>query len=89
MRTVVKVKKEYEKEEITNVFCDWCGATMGTHSLYDGEYILLAVTGSASYPDGGWEKGWKVEDLCDSCTKKLRQLLVDNGLTVTEVDEGW
>ena len=89
MRTYVKIQRIVEDEKVENVFCDWCGVEMGTHSLYDGKYVLTAITGSESYPDCGWENGWQIEDLCDPCVERLRQLLVDNGVKIKKIDESW
>lgn len=89
-RETEKVTVTYEKEIITRVFCDWCRAERHTAKGHSEREYCLSFTVGVNYGhDGGWSKGWEVEDLCDDCVYKLKALLEENGVTVKPVESDW
>lgn len=70
--------------------CDWCGKESGEDFLPDeigrsftSECQFYESIGTYSY-DGSF--GWQIEDLCMDCIEKLKKLLEDNGIKISEVD---
>jgi hypothetical protein len=91
--------KTYEKKKFTELrevlvatTCDWCGKDVPREDKEDMyrevKFSCLFATGY-SYPDGGWMKGWQVEDLCEECAVKLDMLLRINGIRVSAYETDW
>ena len=89
-RAYKEVEETYTKRELYSVECDWCGKKPEPEreGYFTRDWALEYTTGN-TYPSGGYEEGWQVEDLCDACVEKLRALLVDAGLNVTKVAVDW
>lgn len=93
-RTYEEYKEEITKERLISRTCDWCGEEMGSRygvakEVYgDRDWCLEYASGTA-YQDGGHKAGWEVQDMCDGCIIKLRQMLEDAGIKITLVDIGW
>ena len=89
-RETEKVTVTYEKEMIIRVTCDWCGEpVLREYGYATRDFSLRFASGSNYGHDGGLEKGWEVEDLCDDCVYKLKALLEENGVTVKPVESDW
>jgi hypothetical protein len=91
--TVKIYRKEtirYEKETVTGAICDWCKTEMARPEGHaTEEFVLRCVIGERYGADGGWEKGWEVEDLCRECASKLRKLLEENGIRTVNTEVDW
>lgn len=91
-KTYKKIEKVIEREEFVSCTCDRCGKELGEdygNRGYDRREFTF-TTGS-TYEGGytGDKKGWEIEDLCDECVEVLRELLVQNGFKIREIDEVW
>lgn len=100
-RTTETYQEAVARERIVSRTCDWCGQDMpfpkngtlwGTDRSYYGggwstRYWELKYTKGENYPETSWANGWEVQDLCDPCIERLRQLLLDAGIRLTEVEE--
>jgi len=83
-------KKEQKTVEI-NAFvscaCDWCAKPMpdhygcGEHKTREFEF-----TTGYSYPDDWGGTGWCIEDLCDECVQRLKDVLIKSGINIREID---
>ena len=91
MREYHTEMETYEKKVLDRVICDWCGEEFknrrGAYSTRDFDFSF--TEGHNYGNDGGNEEGWAVEDMCDDCVEKLCELLIDNGINVSNVDIGW
>lgn len=93
-RTYEEYKEEVTKERLVSRMCDWCSEEMGwrygaARECYGSRDWCLEYASGTSFPDSGHKIGWKVEDMCDDCVTKLRQMLEDAGIEITPVDMGW
>ncbi len=70
--------------------CDKCNAEIPSEDEYDTRNFELGFTVGTSYPESsGNEKGWKVENLCDSCVSWLKRLLIENNVVTMEINLDW
>lgn len=83
MRTHKKVVREYD--EYDEFFCDWCNANIPEPVGYETRDFELEFSKGESYPEDSYREGWKVEDLCDKCIDKLREVIEELGITVREI----
>lgn len=90
IRKEVKTK-EIEVSIMTGITCDWCGkdawAIVGRYDVREFEFYFKE--GSNYGSNGGNVQGWQIDDLCNECVEKLQALLIDNGLHLTKIEEGW
>ena len=88
-----KIIESYERtvqsERIVQVLCDWCGGDVRQSRGYGDREFTLEFKEGESYPDGGFAEGWQIEDLCDNCVERLRQLLIAQGIRVSTVEIDW
>jgi hypothetical protein len=84
--------KEVTLERHIRTECDWCHAEIHHHDPQQKNY-RSPVEFMTDYDnwgsDGGFAKGWEVEDLCQACGMKLRRILEDAGVRIHEVDRDW
>ena len=69
--------------------CDWCGVDIKQAGHYDIREFTLEFAQGEAYSCGGSKEGWQVEDLCDGCIDKLRDLLESNGVRVSVLEVDW
>ena len=90
-KTYEEIMTTTVKKKLTAITCDWCGGV-----------IPLVVRDCSSYIDTETDISfhethlcgneysfcdvWEVEDLCLACGRKLKQLLLDAGIKVSEYD---
>lgn len=95
---MTKGRKQVQITSYREVFsfctCDWCGTDMEEHygeRGYDTRDMEISFTKGASYEGGytGNKEGWRINDLCDPCVTKLKDLLVENGIKLEEIDDVW
>jgi len=87
-RKTKTVTKEVEQVISVQFFCDWCGKEFD-RTVYKSRDTDIKLGYGSSYPDGGYMIGWKVEDICEDCSPKLRKLLEDNGITTKDWEVDW
>jgi len=83
----------------TDVICDWCKNRFTTQEwLEQGKdketlnLTCLKIDYCKKNENGiieGLTSGWQVEDICSNCNMRLKVLLKENGINVTEVKEHW
>lgn len=79
-----------QRRELEKVTCDWCQAPVEVERGYDTRDFEISFSIGSSYGnDGGHKEGWEVEDLCNTCVKKLRALLEKQGIRITPVKMDW
>jgi len=88
-RAYKSVSEMRERRQLVEITCYWCSAEVERLRGYDDAEKTLRFAWGRSFPDGGHLQGWQVEDLCQECIAKLKALLIDNGLNVTEYDVDW
>ena len=90
-RTPIKTETvTYTKVVQEKVMCDRCQAEFDPDPCcYSTREFELEFTEGTSYPDSGDKTGWEVEDLCDDYVKFLKELLIDNGFTITPIERSW
>lgn len=82
---VERVKKQY----LDRVTCDRCGSVVPEEETGDRREFNLRFAKGYGYPDGGSLEGWQVSDLCDDCVAILKDLLNQNGFTVSNYEIDW
>ena len=83
------IEKTVKRQKLIRCTCDWCHDDISeVGGIGVREFSLEFSTGS-SYPDGGYQEGWQVEDLCDDCVVKLRAALEGLGVSVTKLEIDW
>lgn len=92
-RKTEKYTKEQVYERTVAVICDWCECsiplTPNEYGPGDTREFQLVFTTGTSFPEGGSKEGWEVQDLCDACVIRLRTLLEDQGVRISEVEGDW
>ena len=82
--------KTVEQRRCVSVTCDLCGEEIcERRHIYSVRDFELEFTEGDCYPDGGFKEGWRVEDLCNQCVGKLKELLVVNGFKISKVAVDW
>ena len=87
---------EVHKKILVEVSCDWCGRHLASetevseHMLSSDivndesfECSFTVALGTGIYMSVG---GWEIDELCKECVDKLRDLLVEQGITLTTVN---
>jgi hypothetical protein len=83
----------YEKKEVTKIrniwiktVCDWCGDSepfdKQKGSLESGKDADITIYDY--YYNSDAYGGWRVNDLCPACIVKLKDLLEDQGIKITD-----
>jgi hypothetical protein len=89
----MEISEEFEeivkRHRLIRTECDWCGAVIPNPGAYYTVDFTLEFLEGSSYPEGGYQEGWRVEDLCKACVGKLEQLLKDNGIRVVPAERDW
>jgi len=78
-----------ERKYVIAEFCDWCGKRIATGDMYETREFRILFSVGDSFPEGGYKKGWQVEDLCDDCVANLRTLLEDAGIKIKPIEVDW
>lgn len=92
-------KKVVTRSRMISKSCDWCRDEMPVHPGDDEEMDFTSfedITVDAVVTErndeawsSGHDVGWKVEDLCPACGERLKQLLLNQGVRITEVNRKW
>ncbi len=73
---------------VASAQCDWCGCDVPIDHLKPGRYPVLRLEFDVTIAEKGQQDGhgygWNVSDLCETCGQKLRELLEEAGVKVTE-----
>ncbi len=76
--------------EFIKTTCDKCGEELPHEGSHDTREFYFGYNKGESYgDDGGYKKGWMVEDLCNSCIEWLKDMLIKNNVTLREIDQDW
>ena len=88
MTTTYKTElKTIEQKVFVSCICDWCGKSLPDHyGRKDDKTREFEFVTGYSYSDDCGGNGWYIEDLCDECVEKLRNLLVESGIKITGID---
>jgi hypothetical protein len=92
--------KTIADHKLIKVTCDRCGVEMPEPSdTYKTRHFRIKAikktivefeyTTGTLYPGSGHDEGWAVEDLCDECVEWLKQVLIDGGVKLGEVNRSW
>ena len=91
-----KVFPAYQKKVLDLAACDWCGTVTYEsgrstkqalhHDIVDDEWFDFEYTKGCGEGTHLITSGWKIEDICHDCIPRLRDLLRDAGITLTEID---
>jgi hypothetical protein len=80
------VTKTIERKEVVSRACDWCGIDIPFPARYQSDEFILKYTSSTNGPYENLGEGWEVEDLCNDCVDKLKELLVSVGIKLGDID---
>ena len=82
--------KTVTRRKFIKTTCDKCNAEIPSGDSYDTRDFELSFTVGTCYPENsGDQKGWKVEDLCNSCLEWLKNVLIGNNVKLKEIDRDW
>ena len=89
-KTYEEIETKTVKKKLTAITCDWCGCEI---PLVVRECACKINTETninfhENHPcrNDSFGDVWEVEDLCLACGRKLKQLLLDAGIKVSEYD---
>ena len=80
------------KKVFESSVCDWCGMSLPEeygNTRFDRRSFNLEFLEGSGSSDGGYMEGWQVEDLCNPCVTKLRKLLEDADVKVSDHERDW
>jgi hypothetical protein len=84
VKHVEKYFERVERERVLKVTCDWCGREIERPGSHDYRELVIRALRGESYPEMTDAKGWGVDDLCDECVDKLKDLLAQNGIRLSD-----
>ena len=86
-KTYIEYQSVQTRLEIAGITCDWCGCDIPLRKGFN-HYTETEISVVEVHPsdDGAGGHGWSVEDLCQQCGEKLRTLVEQAGIKVTEID---
>ena len=90
--TKIYAKKRQTVEVVQGVTCDWCGvAIIDDVEQCEGSYPDTDISCTIFSPcyESGDGRRWAVEDLCIKCVDRLKILLKESGVNVTESEFHW
>lgn len=95
MITVEVVTETVTHSKVTSRVCDGCQAAMlpdqnldkpGDSTVYvDMEFIKTVLDEAPKHTSSGW----RINDLCEACAMRLRQILLDQGFVVEDFSHSW
>ncbi len=90
MKQYQDIVRKYPDKVVVAEFCDWCGNQLPkpVHAYEYNDFHLYFVD-VHTYPGCGSKRGWQVEDMCYPCSEKLRKLLKDAGIKISNYEEDW
>lgn len=90
---MTNVYKEFEvirtEKELIKTVCDWCGKEIPKANQCNLEQEPKTdISFNIVHPcyEDSFGEGWSVNDLCESCGEKLKQLLISVGINVEDYD---
>lgn len=86
-KTYIEYESVQTKLDLAGITCDWCGCDIPLRKGFN-HYTETEISVVEVHPsdDGAGGEGWSIEDLCKTCGKKLRALVEQAGIKVTEID---
>lgn len=84
------VMVDVKEKRATARNCDWCGCELPFEPPSYGETrteLELTFSVAKCWPgNDSYGDGWSVDDLCETCGARLKELLRANGINVKEFD---